>query len=72
MIGIERYKHLAKEALSSGDNILSENYLQQADHFRRIVEDKNKNKTELAEKTNEAEKKVADVRTDSANKDIKK
>ena len=58
--------------MSTGDKTLSENYLQHADHFRRIVEDKNKNKTELAEKTNEAEKKVADVRTDSANKDIKK
>ena len=34
---LERYKVLAKEALSSGDKILSENYLQHADHFSRIV-----------------------------------
>ena len=40
---IERYNSLAKEALSSGDKILSENYLQHADHFTRIIEDKNKN-----------------------------
>jgi len=33
---IEKYTSLAKEALSSGDKILSENYLQHADHFSRI------------------------------------
>ena len=40
---LERYKLLAKEALSSGDKILSENYLQHADHFERIVSYKNSN-----------------------------
>ena len=40
----EKYKTLAKEAMSSGDNTLSENYLQHADHFVRIIEDKNKNR----------------------------
>ena len=39
----EKYKALAKEATSSGDNTLSENYLQHADHFMRIIEDKNRN-----------------------------
>jgi len=39
----ERYNTLAKEALSSGDKILSENYLQHADHFSRIIEIKNLN-----------------------------
>ena len=38
----EKYNTLAKEALSSGDKTLSENYLQHADHFKRIIEDKNK------------------------------
>jgi len=38
----EKYNTLAKEALSSGDKTLSENYLQHADHFMRIIEDKNK------------------------------
>ena len=41
---LEKYNVLAKEALSSGDKILSENYLQHADHFMRIIEDKNKNR----------------------------
>ena len=34
---IEKYKNLAKEALSSGDKILYENYLQHSDHFSRIL-----------------------------------
>ena len=34
---IEKYSNLAREALSNGDKILSENYFQHADHFTRIV-----------------------------------
>ncbi len=34
---IEKYNNLAREASSSGDKILSENYLQHADHFSRIL-----------------------------------
>ena len=33
---IEKYNNLAREALSSGDKILSESYYQHADHFLRI------------------------------------
>lgn len=33
---IEKYNILAKEALSTGDIILAENYFQHADHFLRI------------------------------------
>ena len=43
---LERYKVLAKEALSSGDKILSENYLQHVDHFSRIISDRNLNQKE--------------------------
>ena len=35
---IEKYNDLAREALSNGDKILSENYLQHADHFARILQ----------------------------------
>jgi hypothetical protein len=45
---LERYKILAKEALSSGDKILSENYLQHVDHFERIVSYKNSNQNETS------------------------
>ena len=41
---IEKYTTLAKEALSNGDKILSENYFQHADHFIRISEQKNLDK----------------------------
>ena len=34
---IEKYNDLAREALSNGDKILSENYLQHAEHFSRII-----------------------------------
>ena len=34
---IDKYNNLAREALSTGDKILSENYLQYADHFSRIL-----------------------------------
>ena len=42
----EKYNTLAKEALSSGDITLSENYFQHADHFMRIIESKNKNQNQ--------------------------
>ena len=35
----EKYNNLARETLSSGDKILSENYFQHADHFKRILND---------------------------------
>jgi len=34
---IEKYNDMAREASSNGDKILSENYLQHADHFTRIT-----------------------------------
>ena len=34
---IEKYNNLAREALSTGDKIVSENYFQHADHFKRIL-----------------------------------
>ena len=34
---IEKYNNLAREALSSGDKILSENYFQHADHFTIVL-----------------------------------
>ena len=45
---IEKYNNLAREALSSGDKILSESYFQHADHFTRVLNDQEsfkKNKT---------------------------
>jgi len=50
---IEKYNDLAREASSNGDKILSENYLQHADHFTRILnEQENLRKNRLAENMN--------------------
>jgi len=42
---IEKYKNLAKEALSAGDKILYESCLQHSDHFSRILSEVNTLKT---------------------------
>ena len=36
---IEKYNNLAREALSIGDKIMSENYFQHADHFTRVLDE---------------------------------
>ena len=41
---IDKYNDLAREALSKGDKILSENYFQHADHFARILSERQNNK----------------------------
>ena len=47
---IEKYNDLAREASSNGDKILSENYMQHADHFTRILnEQENLRKERLVE-----------------------
>ena len=43
---IEKYNDLAREALSNGDKILSENYLQHADHFTRVLNERESFKRE--------------------------
>ena len=43
---IEKYNDLAREAQSNGDKILSENYLQHADHFTRILNERESFKRE--------------------------
>ena len=43
---IEKYNDLAREASSNGDKILSENYLQHADHFMRILNERESLKRE--------------------------
>ena len=46
---IEKYNDLAREALSVGDKIMSENYFQHADHFTRIMNEKENYKKNKAE-----------------------
>tara|TARA_B100000575_G_C22998590_1_gene575495 strand:+ start:538 stop:912 length:375 start_codon:yes stop_codon:yes gene_type:complete len=63
---IEKYNNLAREALSSGDKILSENYFQHADHFTRISNEQDiQKKNNLS--NNDVEKSIKD--NVSANED---
>ena len=55
---IEKYNNLAREALSSGDKIMSENYFQHADHFSRILsEQENLKQLRYTEKTSKEKNK---------------
>lgn len=38
---LEKYKNLAKDATSAGDYIAAENYLQHAEHFVRVLNERN-------------------------------
>ena len=60
---IEKYNDLAREALSNGDKILSENYLQHADHFTRILNERESFKRErnLDDKSNDSEKETNEL-----------
>ena len=66
---LEKYNSLAKEAMSLGDKTLCENYLQHADHFMRVVEDKSKNKDQS--KANIINKSIVDDKRPSENSEIK-
>ena len=61
---IEKYNDLAREASSNGDKILSENYLQHADHFMRIL-----NEQEILKKTRFSENKTNDANLETEDKD---
>tara|TARA_B100001029_G_C15009841_1_gene423540 strand:+ start:182 stop:556 length:375 start_codon:yes stop_codon:yes gene_type:complete len=64
---IEKYTNLAREALSNGDKILSENYFQHAEHFIRILEEKNNllNKNQVSEEIlKDKEEKLIEVKAD--------
>jgi hypothetical protein len=52
---IEKYNNLAREALLTGDKILSENYFQHADHFTRVLNEQ-ENLKKLKNSENELDK----------------
>ena len=64
---VEKYNNLAREAMSSGDKILSENYLQHADHFYRIISVQETNKTSNENNVIEQDfkKNIEDIRSQS-------
>ena len=66
---LEKYNSLAKEAMSLGDKTLCENYLQHADHFVRIIEDKSKSRDQSTVKV--INKSTVDDKRPSENSEIK-
>ena len=52
---VEKYNDLAREALSNGDKILSENYLQHSEHFSRVLisQESSRNNIEKLAETSE-------------------
>ena len=56
----EKYNNLAREALSSGDKIMSENYFQHADHFKRIINEQESLKKARSNDTIDKEIETAD------------
>ena len=72
---IEKYNDLAREALSNGDKILSENYLQHADHFTRILNERESfRRDKLLDNTSEKNSNIIEENTEisekSSNKDL--
>ena len=65
---IEKYSNLAREALSGGDKILSENYFQHADHFMRILNEKELQKKSISSDENPG---AAQENINETNKDKK-
>ena len=59
---IEKYNNLAREALSSEDKILSENYFQHADHFTRVLnEQESYKKSRFSKESDEIKKEDSTV-----------
>ena len=70
---IEKYNDLAREALSKGDKILSENYLQHADHFTRILNERESfRKEKFSEIKTEKNSHVVEENTQVSDKDLVK
>ena len=65
---VEKYNDLAREALSNGDKILSENYLQHSEHFSRVLssQESSRNQIEKVSETNES----TQINVETDNKEI--
>ena len=64
---IEKYNNLAREALSIGDKILSENYFQHADHFTRILNEQERFKKIKSSEENIDSKNLTDSNENKKN-----
>ena len=66
---IDKYNNLAREALSTGDKILSENYFQHADHFTRILNEQEINKKMKFSRSKEETANTEEKKTDGFSSD---
>ena len=69
---IEKYNDLAREASSNGDKILSENYLQHADHFTRVLNERVSIRKERFSDTNSEGQTTLSEETKTQNEEISK
>ena len=70
---IEKYNDLAREALSNGDKILSENYLQHADHFTRILNERESfRKEKFLESRSQNDSDINEVKIENSEKNSDK
>ena len=71
---IEKYSNLAREALSSGDKILSENYFQHGDHFTRILNDQDAQRklNSINNDLTKSQQNIVEVNKEQDNNDEKK
>ena len=63
---VEKYTNLAREALANEDKILSESYFQYADHFTRVLGEREKN--QLIKEINNPDANRVHVSSDEKNK----
>ena len=64
---VEKYNDLAREALSNGDKILSENYLQHSEHFSRILISQENSKSHSGNQTDSVVNNQVSVEIDKKN-----
>ena len=64
---MQKYQQLAKDAQSNGDPVLSQNYLQHADHYLRRYNELNERREHSIEKTSSDEK--PSLKEETENKD---
>ena len=65
----EKYNNLAREALASGDKIMSESYFQHADHFKRILNEQESIRKTRVNEINDVNEKKLDLNNNIEKKD---
>ena len=67
---MQKYQQLAKDAQSNGDPVLSQNYLQHADHYLRRFNELNERRENSNDKSLGEEKSIPKDQTDKETQSI--